>query len=109
VFDPPVGDEADKQAVTVDDFLQSDVDAITAASDRYEQSTTLIGNLSRNGSRAWRGVWIKITNGQRSEVSFDSPNLDDALQKGMSNELFRRLRIRHAIFRVSAQCGDSLP
>jgi len=80
----PVGDEADKQAVTVDDFLQSDVDAITAASDRYEQSTTLIGNLSRNGSRAWRGVWIKITNGQRSEVSFDSPNLDDALQKGMS-------------------------
>jgi len=80
----PVGDEADRNAVTVDDILQSDVDAITVASERYEQSTTLIGNLSRNGSRAWRGVWTKISNGQQSEVSFDSPNLDDALQKGMS-------------------------
>jgi len=80
----PTGDETDSSAVSVNDFLESNIDSIDSASDRYELSTRLIGYLHRDGSRTWRGEWVKIVDDERSEASFESSNLDDALQKGIA-------------------------
>ena len=83
----PVGDEADRQAVSINDLLQMNVESVQLASERYEQRTILLGGLRRDdnrGSRGWIGQWIKIEGDQQSQADFNSSTLDEALQEGMS-------------------------
>ena len=80
----PVGDEADDAAVTIDDMLSMDTEAVVAGSERYEQSTILFGSLARNGSRGWRGDWQKLTGDEKAASNYDATSLDDALQQGLA-------------------------
>lgn len=83
----PVGDEADRNAVSVNDLLQMNVENVRLGSDRYEQRTILLGGLRRDdnrGSRGWIGQWIKLEGDQQSQADFNSSTLDEALQEGMS-------------------------
>ncbi len=80
----PVGDDADKQAVSVSDLLGMNVEAMQLGSERYEQDTVLVGSLRRSSMRGWTGQWIKLSDDQQSTTDFDSETLDDALQQGIS-------------------------
>jgi len=81
----PSGDGTDKENVSIDDFLQMNVDNLLAASERYEQRTVLIGNLFRNSTgRGWQGEWLRVADGEQTESEYDSNTLDEALQMGMN-------------------------
>lgn len=80
----PTGDAADRSALTIDDLLTMDSEPFQLASERYEQSTILAGSLRRNGSRGWRGQWLRLVDGEEVESRFDARSLDEALQQGIS-------------------------
>lgn len=80
----PAGDAADRSALTIDDLLTMGSEPFKVASERYEQNTILAGSLRRNGSRGWRGQWLRLSDGEEVESRFDAANLDEALQQGIS-------------------------
>lgn len=80
----PTGDSTDKSAVSIDDMLSLNADALQLASERYEQGTVLTGSLRRNGTRGWRGEWLKFSDSEQTLTGFDSSSLDEALQDGLS-------------------------
>lgn len=81
----PVGDEADREALNVNDMLAQDIQRFQAASVRYEQETILIGSLRRNGASGWRGQWVRLAgDAVRQDATFDTVSLDVALQEGLA-------------------------
>jgi hypothetical protein len=80
----PTGDEGDRSALTMDDLLTMNGEAMQLASKRYEPSTILSGSLRRNSSRGWRGQWLRLSGDEKIESGFDSNSLDEALQQGIS-------------------------
>jgi hypothetical protein len=80
----PTGDAADRSALTVDNMLSLDSEAVLQASERYEASTILSGSLRRNDSRGWSAQWLSLSGDEKALSGFDSSSLDEALQQGIS-------------------------
>jgi len=80
----PTGDDEDRQAVSVDDLLQQNIERIQTASVRYDRDVILIGSLSRNGSSGWRGQWLRVLGDELQQRETETVSLDAALQEGVS-------------------------
>ena len=81
----PAGDEEDRQLLTIDDIETQtfDTEKLAVAAGRYAQDTLLIGYLTREGARGWRGQWTRITGDQQQQSEFETGSLDEALKEGL--------------------------
>jgi len=80
----PAGDNADIQAISIEDIKTASVEKVSAASARYAQPITLAAHLSRTRTGSWEGVWFKVAAGQQQNQATTSRNLDEALQQGIA-------------------------
>ena len=81
----PAGDEEDRQLLTIDDIETQtfDTEKLAVAAGRYAQDTLLVGYLTREGARGWRGQWTRIAGDQQQQSEFETGSLDEALKEGL--------------------------
>jgi len=82
----PTGDEEDRQLLSIEEIQSQtfDPEKLAIAADRYAQDTLLIGYLTRNNARGWRGQWTRIAAGEQQQNEFETSSLDEGLKAGLA-------------------------
>jgi len=82
----PTGDEEDRQLLSIEEIESQtfDPEKLAIAADRYAQDTLLIGYLTRNNARGWRGQWTRIAAGEQQQNEFETSSLDEGLKAGLA-------------------------
>lgn len=81
----PTGDQEDFNNLPAEVLVAQNFDPLSLQnmSERYAQSTLLIGYMTRIGARGWQSQWTQLAGDQQRQSQFETSSLDEGLQQGL--------------------------